>query len=428
MPENPRTPDHSPSDLTRLQERIAPHPDDPVTQPIAPAARQPFLAAKHWACSHTKQLTIAAAALVLVVAIVVGVVVANKNAGPATAQVRSDLASADIEANLTNSLYADNKSYQLQDFSVGKTEHTGANERLVTAEAHYTNSSFEVQAQVQLTYGRASQGWELSGWDVVKTDATPLAGVDKAQVLADIQNICKMVAPRDGTTLERIYDGGDFEVTKVDFDATAMSSFATISARKEGALYTYAATITAEFRWQESQTTAGEGTWELAGAAADDAAFERAQASPAGMWSSTLESTTTSAVLFNTGICHAGASDPLTMTVHSFDTDTGIMSADIAFVVHNHAALADDTDSDTGDARVRLTDVTLNLDPDTLQGSLASDDVPSTSTDNSQLSWRLRFTSDGGTWRIVVESGVKSESLWGLGTTTFTDTYVLARS
>lgn len=407
----------------------------------APQRRAEF---KQWAASHKKALLAGGAAL-LGMLVVFGVWLYLRWSLPSKDQVIAAFDAVSVEEGLTSSPYASNTGYVVDGVKVLSIERNGASGATAQLEATYHNDSFEVVLRARQDFERGEGAWVPQGSEVLDVDATPAAAPEADAVLADISTVLAKVAPYEKTSIERIYDGGTFEVAKRELAADKQSATLSIVAHKRGALYEYEGTITAEFDFKEGRASDDAGAWELTGASANKEAFTSSDAPIQGGWTGTLEKTTTSSQLFSTGVCRAAQSHPLKLQVSAFDPETGQVTCDLAFIAHGHGALDADAEATPGDVLVKLVGVRVELDPKSMEGTLVSSTAQiadkSTILDVSgqaqgegksgaaaNVDWKLSFKNDGGIWRVQVESGLANSGFWGLGRTVFTDTYTLERS
>lgn len=342
-------------------------------------------------------------------------------------QILSDFDAPSVAAGgLTNSVYASNDGYRLEDEKVVSVSGNGENAQVATVEATFVNESFEVEVSAIINYELADRTWMGHQPTITAIKATPIAGVNGDAVLADIDTILSEGGSQDGVTLESIYAGGSFSADKstLDVDGDVPTSTIEISAERVRSLYEYSGMITASFEFVSGKASSDAGSWKLVSVDVDDSAYARSQASILGTWEGTLETTETSNFIWDTGRCWAGGSTLPSLEVTAFDPDSGQMTCNLSFVSHNHGALSSDADNTDGDAVVEINNATIMLDPETLAGSW----TPPTA-DRSQGAYRLQFRNTDGVWRMVVTSGVAgSDGLLPIGYTTFTDTYVLERA
>lgn len=401
---------------------------------------------KNWMRSH--KVALFAAGVVLIGLVVAGMMWWQLYAAlPSAEQVSDSFDAVALEEQLTDSPYASNTGYVVDGVETKSVERNGASGATAQVEATYHNDSFVVVVHARQDFERMGGVWSPAGSEVLDVAATPSEAPEADAVLADIETVLAKVAPHDGTSIERIYDGGSFEVAKRELAPDKKSATVSIVAHKMGALYEYEGTVTAEFSFEEGKASDDAGAWRLTGATANDEAFTRSDAPIQGSWTGTFEKTTTSAQLFSTGVCEAAKESPLKLTVKAYDSVTGQLTCDMSFVVHGHGALDASADHSSGDARVTLRGARVQLNPKTLEGTITSSDVSAaekkaqaldaaekssedTDTDDamSELEWGLFFKNEGGIWRVQVASGLKSHALWGIGKTTFTDYYELLRA
>lgn len=370
-----------------------------------------------------------AVAVAVVAALAVAAVVLTQVLPPALTDERilSDLDAPSIGAgDLTDSVYASNTGYRIEEERVVSVEGNGADAKVATAEATFVNDSFRVTVSATVDYELAGREWVSHGATVTGVKATPVAGVSGDAVVADMDTLLAEGGSRDGVSLEGIYSGGAFEAGRstLEGDGDGATSTIEVSARRTRSLYEYSGTITATFEFHEGRASSDAGSWELVSVSADDAAYERSRASVLGEWHGTLETSATSNFILDAGRCWAGESEPLSLEVTSFDPDNGQMTCDLTFVSHNHGGLGSDAVETDGDAVVELSGVTVLLDPETYEGTWTQP-----TGDRSQGAYRLEFRNADGVWKVVVASGVAgSDGLIPFGYTTFTDTYVLERA
>ncbi|MCH3943896.1 MAG: hypothetical protein WAY93_01760 [Atopobiaceae bacterium] len=329
-----------------------------------------------------------------------------------------------VAGGLTNSAYANNGGYTVSDTRVTSVEEVSKNEKIAHVEAKLENTNFEVVAECDQDYKRETSAWEAGAVTVASVKATPITSVDSSRVIDDIDTVLGKVADKSGVRLVDLYSGGTFQVTSNNLDSDKKVATVILSARKSNDLSSYSGNITATFTYKEGKGTVGDaGAWELTSASADDAAWNQTYNSLVGTWKGTLASTATSSLIMNTGLCNAGKATPFTMTVDSMDAATGTMVASCSFVSHNHAAISKNADTTTGDVQVNLTNVTINLDPQTLTGTYEY-----TGTDASQGTYTITLANASGVWKAQVASGLlETGTLAGIGHVTFTDVYSLAR-
>lgn len=369
------------------------------------------------------------AGLTLIGAVVIVAVVVVLVLPPALTeeQVLSDFDAPSIAAEgLTNSVYASNSGYRLEDEEVVSISNNGENANVASVEATFVNESFEVEVSATLDYELSDRTWMGHRPTITSVKATPIAGVSGDAVLADIDTILSEGGSQDGVTLESVYTGGSFTADKssLDVDEDETTSTIEISAERVRSLYEYSGVITATFEFVPGKASSDAGSWKLVSVSADENAYARSQASIVGTWEGTLEQTETSNFIWDIGRCWAAESTSPSLEVTAFDPDSGQMTCNLSFISHNHGALSSDADETDGDAVVEISGATIMLDPATLSGSW----TPPTG-DRSQGAYRLQFRNTDGVWRMIVVSGVAgSDGFLAIGYTTFTDTYVLERS
>ena len=358
-------------------------------------------------------------------AIAVAVIVALLVPPQLTAvQVVDDFDAAALESRqLTNSVYASNVGYEIASEEVSSIDDNGDGRKVAHVVVHFENESFDVAVQATVDYTLVGRTWTPGESTVDRIDATPLAPVDSARVLADIDTLLAKVGSRGGSSFLTLYQGGEFEVRSADLAHDSETCTLEIAARRDVNLYCYSGTITAEFEFVPGRASMDAGSWRLKSVTADDGAYEHSFADVRGEWRGNFQSTATSALIFDVGKCFAGKQDEAVVNVTSYDVDSGRMVCDLTFVSHKHGAIPSDASETAGDVLVELEGVTVMLDPATLSGRYEH-----TGTDGSVGYYELAFRNDNGVWRLTVVSSVLDTGTWSWGTTTFTDTYVLERA
>lgn len=327
---------------------------------------------------------------------------------------------------LTDSVYASNVGYEIDTREVSSIEDAGRGAKVAHLVITLRNKNFMVYVYADQNYELSGRDWLPKKSQITKMEAVPIAPVDEARVLADMDTLMSKISPKDGVGFSTLYNGADFEVESAELAEDASSCEMKIRASKVSGVNMHTGVITAEFDYVPGGATSDPGSWKLTRVSADDECWQSSLAPLTGTWRSRLDSTETSAVVFDMGKCNAGKEDAFAMEVSEFDVASGKMTADISFVVHAHPALSQDSDRADGDTRVKLEGVTVALDPKDLSGSLESENTEGSK--DGPAKWTLEFFNDMGLWRVRVRSSERSNDTLLWGPTTFTDTYTLTRS
>lgn len=340
----------------------------------------------------------------------------------AVEQVLSDFDASELEdVRLVSPLYASEDPWRVEGERVSSIEDDGSGGKDVRFEVALANPSFSVIVGLARTYELSDGAWVPGSWRILTVDADPIAPVVGERVLDDVTTILSLIPEGEGTPLTELYEGAEFSI--VDSSLSGETCKVTIAADRTYVLNRYQAQIEADFVFIPGQASSDGGTWKLVKASADEGAREPKLAPIAGAWTGTLERTSSSALLSDTGNCLAGQNEPLTLTVTGFDEASGRMIANMSFIAHNHAALPNDVASSDGDTVVGLISTSVMLDPATLSGTWE----PEGSTP-AQGAYKLEFINEDGIWKVKVTSGLTGAgSAFSFASTTFEDIYLLER-
>lgn len=342
-------------------------------------------------------------------------------------RVVMDFDAAELEgAELTDSVYAINDGYKLVGEQASGIEDNGTGHKVAYIDAAFENESFSVVMGIEQSYELVGREWVARDYRITHVDALPIAPVDADLVLSDIEKVFTKVAPYRGSRIEEVYAGGEFEVVENALDKDDDGSIicrTTIAMHRTLDLSQYDGEVTVTFRFYPGAASSDAGTWRLISADASEESWTPSLAPIKGTWLGVLESTTNTNLIFDTGRCMAGLSAGFTLEVTEYNQSSGRMTANITFVAHNHAGISEDSEGTDGDVVVTLEGQVVNLDPNTLEGSL----VPLESG-GDQGAFQIDFYNDDGVWEAQVTSGVAgSDSIFALGMTEFVDVYVLER-
>ncbi|MBQ6395296.1 MAG: hypothetical protein IJH87_02995 [Atopobiaceae bacterium] len=321
---------------------------------------------------------------------------------------------------LTNSIYASNTRYHMDSGIVLSVSDDRPDAKTARVQMVYSNESFSVTVEATQRFQLADRTWVGMEPTIKKVEAVPIAPVDSARVLADIDTLMSRVTPRGGVSLEVLYTDASFEVESAELSEDGMSCTLVIKADKTSGLNRYAGRLTATFEFVPGKASTDAGSWRLSTVGAEDACWERNLAPVRGTWRGVFESTSTSSFMFGTGLCYAGEDTSVELEVKSFDAASGRATCTLSLLVHDHGAITSDADTTTGDTEVGRVEFTVDLDPETLTGSYHN------SSEQYGGDWQVMFLNDAGTWKIQIKSGEGMASGGFLGAV-FTDVYVLER-
>ena len=304
----------------------------------------------------------------------------------------------------------------------------------------YENDSVRATKEASLGFAKVSGNWTAIGQE---NDASlwfePLAGVDEAQVKANIRDLldrAEQELPPTGLAVGRtgvlslagIYADGKVEVVSSEFDADAKTDVVTLGCEKDGAFDKRACQIEATFSFRSVN-----GLWEITQTSVPTDAKARDFSPLFGTWEGTFQSQETSG-----GKCLAAVDAPLSLTISSQEGTGSIdgsgtqLVGTIDVLAHLHDQPSRDAKSSKGDERLQKVDLTAAYAEDSAEDGLVFrgtlPDQPS-----GTVEVELEFGVGGDPTTVVAKVTTRYEHTTSFlfipysDTVTYTDTYLLRR-
>lgn len=394
--------------------------------------------------THQRALGISLALLVVVVLGAVWLVV-NLFDAPAYTQIESDMAQVLSSYEYAGGTYGPDLEIPLSRVGVTERSSTKTPEGLevsenvgptafsVDAEATFDDGKMRVVRNVNATYVRAGNEWQMAG-DLADRGVsfTARAGVDEAKVLANIDAILAAASAESNTSLADVYADGEFSVVgnvfKEAADKDTATNDVTIHCAKESGFYAYEGNVIAHFAFES-------GTWALRSAEADANAASRTYTPLVGTWTGELVSTSSN----GTGDCYAAQEHNLQISIDSVGDASaggGQVRGTVSVLAHRHARLDKAEYSTEGDEYLERVSFTgaMRTSRDEESGSNLSMVCTTAGDPNGEVEFTLTFGANDDPTAVIarVTSTYTYEEtiLMFIPHQTiaeFTDTYTLTR-
>ena len=417
-----------------------------------PLAQSPKLAeTRAYICEHRVPFAIGAA-LAAVAIVLLALAGAHAAGVPADDVIVADARSRVAAPDYDGGLWGNTDKLRLVDVKVKSVHRTksaadpasaqfGASAyATATVVATYENDSVRATKGASLGFAKVSGNWTAIGQE---SDASisfePLAGVDKAQVKANIRDLLdraeQELHPAGGAdsgtgelSLAGIYADGKVEIVSSEFDADAKTDAVKLSCEKDGAFDKRACQVEATFSFRSVN-----GLWEITQTSVPADAKARDFSPLFGAWEGTFQSQETGG-----GKCLAAVDAPLSLTIGSqegagsFDGSGTQLVGTIDVLAHLHDQPSRDAKSSKGDERLQKVALTAAYVEDSAEDGLVFrgtlPDQPS-----GTVEVELEFGVGGDPTTVVAKVTTRYEHTTSFlfipysDTVTYTDTYLLRR-
>lgn len=417
-----------------------------------PLAQSPRLAeARAYICEHRVPFAIGAA-LAAVAIVLLALAGAHAASVPADDVIVADARSRVAAPAYDGGLWGNPDELQLVDVKVKSAHRTNSAADPTSAQfgasayatatvvATYENDSVRATKEASLGFAKVSGSWTAIGQETdTSLSFEPLAGVDEAQVKANIRDLLDRAEQEfhasgtsdDGTgelSLAGIYADGKVEVVSSEFDADAKTDVVTLSCEKEGAFDKRACQIEATFSFRSVN-----GLWEITQTSVPADAKARDFSPLFGTWEGTFQSQETGG-----GKCLAAVDTPLSLTIGSqegagsFDGSGAQLVGTIDVLAHLHDQPSRDAKSSKGDERLQKVALTAAYVEDSpADGLVFRGTLPDQPSGTVEV--ELEFGVGGDPTAVVAKVTTRYEHTTSFffipysDTVTFADTYLLRR-
>ncbi len=368
------------------------------------------------------------AVAVVVVAVVAFVVIFN--AGPSNGFAENYLKSSKFAADYGNIDKTTTYFTPSEDLFTVSTVEVKSNEKVassassypvykITAEVKGSNGPVNVSKTVLLTVAkpRGSKEWSVVGSSDSDVSYSPNGGLDKSIIESDVKGgitgkgTSKVLTAEAGnswsnTTLANYYSGGEVSVSDGEFDDHALTDTFTIGLKRNAALASASATVTAKLTFDTSRAI-----WVLDGATSDDAAYSQSFQGLIGTYTAEFKSMSSP-----TRKCFGGKQHAPKLTITSVDDATRKITGKLSYLAHYHEQSENDEDSDSGDVYMSEQDFSCVINPNysidkrwasSLGGSYSFAEVEQGSVNVS-----FSFNLDSGDGTLSLETRAKSNALF----------------
>lgn len=417
-----------------------------------PLAQSPKLAeTRAYICEHRVPFAIGAA-LAAIAIVLLALAGAHAASVPADDVIVADARSRVAAPDYDGGLWGNTDKLRLIDVKVKSVHRTksaadpasaqfGASAyATATVVATYENDSVRATKEASLGFAKVSGNWTAIGQE---SDASisfePLAGVDEAQVKANIRDLLdraeQELHPAGGAdsgtgelSLAGIYADGKIEIVSSEFDADAKTDVVKLSCEKDGAFDKRACQVEATFSFRSVN-----GLWEITQTSVPADAKARDFSPLFGTWEGTFQSQETGG-----GKCLAAVDAPLSLTIGSqegtgsFDGSGTQLVGTIDVLAHLHDQPSRDAKSSKGDEGLQKVALTAAYVEDSAEDGLVFrgtlPDQPS-----GTVEVELEFGVGGDPTTVIAKVTTRYEHTTSFlfipysDTVTYTDTYLLRR-